>query len=155
MKNQNVVIGCVVSAVVAGGAGFYGGTLYQKAQRTAGRGQFTAGVRGAAGQTGGAAGARNAAGSGPVGMGMRGGAINGEVTAKDDKSLTIKMADGSSKIVILSGATTYRRTTDSSIGDIEVGTKVSTFGSTNTDGSVTAQNVQIDPMMPVASPAAK
>lgn len=151
MKNQQLIIGCVISAVVGGGLGFYGNTLYTQSQRNNRMSQFT---NTRTGQFNGAQTGRPGNGVGQT-SGMRGGAVNGEVMAKDDKSLTVKLADGSSKIVILSGSTTYRHTSDSSLSEIAVGTKISTFGTANADGSVTAQNIQIDPIMPSIAPQGK
>jgi hypothetical protein len=145
MKNTSLVIGCVVSAVVAGGAGFYGGTLYQKNQRTMSfrNNQLGAGVmRGNVTQNGN----RGNVVSQPNG-GMRGGAIVGEVTGKDDKSLTIKMADGSSKNIILSGSTTYRIANETKVDEVQVGKTVSVFGTANSDGSTTAMSIELSPMM--------
>lgn len=142
MKPAIVLLIVVVVGVLSG----LGGWQIAQMQRPAGRGNFAQGAArgGAVGQTmGGARGGAN----GAMTPGMRGAAVMGEVSAKDDKSLTIKLADGSSRMVILSGSTTYRRTSDSNLSDIVVGTKVSTFGATNSDGSITAQNVQIDPLV--------
>ncbi|EKD67236.1 MAG: hypothetical protein ACD_48C00525G0002, partial [uncultured bacterium] len=51
----------------------------------------------------------------------------------------------SSKIVVLSGTTTYAKSTDGSQTDLKVGDRVNAFGTTNTDGSVTAQSIQLNP----------
>ena len=143
MKNQNMIIGCVLSAIIAGGAGFYGGTKYQSPRSLSRAGQFAG--RGTAGQNIGSSG-RGTNGSAQPGLGLRGGAVLGEVTAKDDKSLTIKLSDGSSKIVILSDSTTYRTTSESGLDSVEIGMTISSFGESNTDGSLTASNVEINPV---------
>ena len=130
MKNNNLVIGCVITAVVAGGVGFYGGTIYQQNQR---------GARFAQGRTPNASNVPNGF--------MRGGAVLGEITAKDDKSLTVKMTDGSSRMVILSDATIYRLSSESTIDEVAVGKTVSVSGTPNSDGSTTATSIELNPVM--------
>ncbi len=154
MQNKNIIFGCLVTAVVVGGASFYGGTIYQKSKITS---QFGARgnrafMQGQNGQGG------NQRSTGAPAMMGRGGAITGEITAKDDKTLTIKASDGSSRIVILSDSTSYRISTESSLDKIAVGTKVATFGTPNSDGSITATNIEINPIMRefgIVSPAPK
>lgn len=154
MKNTNLVIGCMVTAVVVGGVSFYGGTLYQKSKITS---QF--GARGnrnfSQGQNGQAGNQKNP--SAPAMMG-RGGAVMGEVTAKDDKTLTVKMSDGSSRIVVISDSTTYRISNEANLEKIVVGTKIATFGTANSDGSTTASSIEINPLqreLGATSPATK
>jgi len=77
--------------------------------------------------------------------GGMGGNITGEISSADEKSLTIKMTNGSSKIVLLTEKTSVNKATEAAVSDLKVGEKVVIFGSTNTDGSVTAQNVQLNP----------
>jgi len=87
--------------------------------------------------------------------GVRGsGQIIGEVHNQSDKTLTVKLADGSSKIILLGSSTLLIKSESFSLADISVGTKVRIFGQTNPDGSVTAQNIQIDPQIRVATPSA-
>lgn len=135
-----MIVGCAISAIVAGGLGFWGGQHFN--QFTRGTRFAQMGNRGLNGAVG--AGRPNASGQG--GIGMRGGAVIGEVTAKDGKSLTVKLADGSSKIVILSDATTYRASSQSSLDKIEVGTKIAAQGASNADGTTIAASVEIDPL---------
>jgi hypothetical protein len=71
--------------------------------------------------------------------------ITGEVISKDDKSITVKTQDGGSKIIILSNTTIYSKTSEGTIQDITVGENVGVFGTENSDKSMTAQNVQINP----------
>lgn len=71
--------------------------------------------------------------------------ISGEVIAIDEQSLTIKMPEGGSKIVLYSGATEISKFTNGNSGDLEVGKTISVTGETNDDGSITAQSIQIRP----------
>jgi len=64
----------------------------------------------------------------------------------DDKTLTVKMPDGTSRIVILSQATTFNKSTEGTKSDVTVGSRVAVFGANNPDGSVTAQTVSLNPM---------
>jgi len=74
-----------------------------------------------------------------------GGFTAGEIIAKDEKSITIKLRVSGSKIVFLTSATPVTKSVDGSISDLTVGTQVSVSGTANTDGSVSAQSVQIRP----------
>ena len=89
-------------------------------------------------------------------MGGRGGQVTGEVSSSDDKSITVKMADGSSKIILLSTTTSIIKSSEASKTDLTVGAKVGVFGQANPDGSVTAQNIQLNPIsrMLTATPSA-
>lgn len=76
----------------------------------------------------------------------------GEIINIDDKSITVKLADGSSKIVLLSESTIINQSVKATISDLKVGTKVSVSGDTNTDGSVVGRNIEIDPVFATISP---
>lgn len=144
MKNmKNLYLIGAIAVVLVGGASFYGGMQYQKSQGGAsGAGQTAFGggpggrVRGAGGP-GGGIGGRNG-----------GGFVGGEVLSKDDKSITIKMRDGGSKIVFYTTSTTAEKFVTGAMSDIVVGQQVSVNGAANPDGSVTAQSIQVRPNMP-------
>jgi uncharacterized protein YneF (UPF0154 family) len=74
--------------------------------------------------------------------------VLGQVISKDEKSLTIKLADGSTKIVFFSQSTQISKATEGSIEDIEIGKEVSVTGTQNEDGSLTARTIQISPRLP-------
>ena len=130
MKN-NVVLIAILALLVGGGAGFFAGSQYQKSQRPS-FGQF-AGARGGSG----AAGVRGRNGNGAAGT----------ILSVDATSMTVKLTDGSSKIVLLTGTTSINKAATAAASDLTVGETVSAFGTTNTDGSITATNVQINPIM--------
>lgn len=76
---------------------------------------------------------------GEIGTGF----LSGEVIAKDEQSLTLKMPDGGSKIVFFSGSTEISKTTEGSAEDIEIGKQIMVTGQQNSDGSYTAKTIQL------------
>jgi len=80
---------------------------------------------------------------GQVFQGQRQGFLSGQVISKDERSLTIKLPDGSTKIVFISQSTQISKSTEGSIEDIEIGKEISVTGTQNTDGSLTARRIQI------------
>lgn len=124
----------IILVVVFAAVGFFAGMQYQKSQSTTGGtnqyGQFQGGGR------------RNG------GQGQfNGGRVIGKVISSDNASLTVQLQDGSSKLIILSGTTTYSKSAQAARSDVKVGDEVAVFGATNSDGSITAQNVQLNPQM--------
>lgn len=71
--------------------------------------------------------------------------INGEIISIDDKSLTVKLADNSSRIIFITESTIINKSEKASKEDLKIGEKIMVFGNQNTDGSLTAQNIQLNP----------
>ena len=71
--------------------------------------------------------------------------VAGEILSVDDKTIVVKLVDGSSKIVLWSDKTTLNKAGEATKSDLKIGVRVAAFGTANPDGSVTAQNVQINP----------
>jgi hypothetical protein len=147
MGKKNIIIVVSVLIVIAGGS-FYGGVLYGKTTPAAldfgdrpnmqnlsdeQRQQFT----------------QNRGLGMPGGIGRNGNNfVSGEILSMDDKSITVKMPDGGSKIVFYSGSTVISKSVNGAPIDLTSGKQVIATGSTNSDGSVTAQNIQIKPEVP-------
>jgi len=55
------------------------------------------------------------------------------------------LQDGSSRIVIVSETTQINKAEQATKTDLKIGEKVAVFGQENSDGSVTAQNIQLNP----------
>ena len=136
MTNKNVLP--ITLLIVGLVGGFGGGYLFKGYQQTQARANF-AGGNGVARFAGAARG-----GAGEM-MG-RGGGVTGTILSIDDKSVTIKLQDDSSKIVLFSDTTKYSDTKDATKADLKVGSDVAAFGTPNSDGSVTAINIQINPV---------
>lgn len=134
---QNFVVILIIVAIAVGGIGFFGGMKYQQSKSGNTR-QF--------GFNNGAGG-RGFGGSGTFGAaGNRGNRpVTGQILSTDDQSITVKLADGSTKIVLLTNSTQINQATKATKDDLKTGITVAAFGTTNTDGSVTAQAVQINP----------
>src|SRR5581483_9474994 len=132
----------IILVIVFAAAGFYGGMTYQKSRRPS----FAVGANGAVGNV-----AFNGAGGGRFGnrgMGFQGGAsamrpISGQIVSSGNNTITVKLSDGSSKIVDISGSTMINKSTKGSSSDLTSGQQVTAFGTTNSDGSVTAQAVNV------------
>jgi hypothetical protein len=155
MKSWMIIVAAVVVAVAA----FFGGMQVSKASSSSGgtvtlaqlkamdptaaqallreylqsSGGFGGGAGGAAGRTGGTG-------------GFRGGGFNaGTVAGKDAQSVTLKAADGSSKVIFFSSSTTVDKSVVGTPSDLQTGDIITVQGTTNSDGSITATSIQIRP----------
>lgn len=130
MKKSNLLLVILVVILVGGGA-FFAGMKYQQSKSPLGRlGNFPGGRGGQFQQQ-------------RFGQGFR--PVNGEIISQDEKSLSVKLQDGSSKIVIITDSTAINKASAGVVEDLKVGEKVAVFGTENSDGSVTAQNIQLNP----------
>ena len=125
----------ILVVVVAAGA-FYGGLAYQKSKvgdrnfaNFPGAGQMDGSKRLVNGQAG-------------------ANFISGDILKQDTTSLTIKLKDGGSKIVLYASSTPIMKSTSGSASDLQIGQSISANGTTNSDGSLSAQSIQIRPTMP-------
>jgi hypothetical protein len=146
---KNKLLPIIIMVVVIGGGAFYGGMKYGQSHSSissvqgaiAGFANLTPEQRQARIQQMGG----NAANGGQRRMQAGGGFISGEILSKDDKSITVKSQDGSSKIVFYSGTTEVGKFVNGTSADLEIGKTVSVNGTANSDGSITAQSIQLRP----------
>lgn len=152
--NKKIVPIIIAVIIMAGSGGFFAGLKYgQSKSPVAARGLagfFASSVEGNGQQrmrvfTGDGTGAGQA-------LRANGGFASGEVLSKDDKSLTIKLRDGGSKIVFYSNSTEVMKTATTTPAELKVGDTVMAVGSANPDGSITAESIQMRPEMPISSP---
>jgi hypothetical protein len=137
MKNSPIIL--IVAILLASGIGFFAGTKYQQNKRPSfmqGNRQFAMGQNGD--QSRGNLRNDNQQGSRP---------ISGEIISSDDQSITIKVQDGSTKIVILSQNSAINKAETGTKEDLKTGEKVMIIGTANSDGSITAQNIQLNPVV--------
>ena len=141
------MINIAIAIVVVGILAFYGGIQYANASKgAAGNSQAQGGQFGQG---------RNRQGGGQFGRGQAGTSmLNGEILSVDAQSVTVKLADGGSKIAFLSATTKISKTVDATLVDLKVGESLMMNGKDNTDGSMTAQIIQLR-NKPVADPNAK
>ncbi|MEK7628180.1 MAG: hypothetical protein AAB421_02040 [Patescibacteria group bacterium] len=127
--DKKIIAGIAGLISIASGA-FYGGMSYGKSSATTPtRGQFAVAQNGR-----------------QAGMSARGaGTVFGEIIARDETSITVKMPDGSTKIVLVSASAQVGKSVAGSATDLVAGVTVMVTGSANSDGSVTAESVQIRP----------
>ncbi len=131
-KNTIMIIAAVLIALAAVG-GFLGGMQYQKGNTSS---NLTQGGNGTFRQRSGM--------MGQNGQNFR--PVRGQVLSLDSNSLTVKLLDGSTKIIILSGNTAFLKAAKASQSDLKTGDTVNVIGTQNSDGSLTAQDVQINPL---------
>ena len=137
--NKTIIIASIAVVLVGGGA-FYGGVKYGQSNSSQ-RGSFqnlSAEERQQRIQQAGIGGrAVNGAGIG--------GLTAGEVISKDEQSITLNLRDGGSKIVFYSASVEISKFASGTMSDVAVGASVMVTGKTNTDGSVTAELIQLRP----------
>lgn len=129
INDKKAVVYLSVAAVV-GIALFWGGMQY-------GRQTVSNGAQDRGGQRMGGAGASRRNNF------MTGGFAGGEIASVDDKSITLKMQDGSTRFVFFSPATKILKSVDGAVGDLVAGKQVTVSGAANSDGSITAQSIQL------------
>lgn len=145
---KKTVVNIIVVAVIVGGAAFYGGMKY--GQSTVSNNFPQGGPAGFQRMQ------QRGQGQGQFGNRDTTGFASGEIISKDDKSITVKLRDGGSKIIFYSDATEVGKFTNGTSKDFETGKTVTVNGKGNADGSITAQSIQMRPessFMPPPMPA--
>lgn len=148
MKNLKPILPILLT-LVGLGVGFFGGIEYKNYQQKKMVRNFTTG-------TGVQRFNRNGsvAGAETGGMMFRGGLL-GSILILDDSSMTVRLTDGSTKLVLFSDSTKYANNQTGVRGDLVQGLNVVVFGTPNSDGSVTATDIQLNPELgrPQPSPS--
>lgn len=139
MKTKIIVI-AVIGVLVIGGGLFYARTKSTGNDR---RPDFTQ-----MDQEGQIRGGQNATSEMPDRQGAMGNRTVGEIIAKNDTSITVKLPDGNSRIVLISSSTSVNKMTSGSIvtvstADLVVGENVMVTGEANADGNINAQSIQL------------
>ena len=135
MKKTILITTIIIILLIVAGCAFCGGMLYQKSQV---KGFVTEDRFPQMGQNGIGAGRNTGAGF-----------VTGEIISKDDNSITLKNRDGGSKIVFFSESTEISKFTSGTKEDLITGQAVTITGKTNSDGSLTAEIIQIRPTINV------
>lgn len=143
MSKSSSIAVTVIVAIIAAGGGFFGGMQYQKGKQPTGpsfqrNGNFAA--------------FRNGNFNGRVAGGFGGGIVRGTVTAISGTTMTVQESNGSSKIILLSSSTTVSKTSSAATSDLTVGATVQASGTSNSDGSVTATTVELNPIARLGAP---
>ena len=129
MNKNTMMVVAIVLIVLAGVGGFVGGIQYQKTNAGAG----SQGTNGTFRQRFGM--------MGQNGQNFR--PERGQVISFSNGTMTLKLSDGSTKLIVLPSNTNYLKTDTASQSDIKTGDTVTVLGTQNSDGSVTAQDVQV------------
>ncbi len=140
MNKKNVIL-CAVGGAIILALGFAGGlgvSKLSKNNRNFGQGQLFDGSK--MGMMG------NLKNSG---RGLGSGFNNGEVLSIDDKSIIIKLPSGGSKSILYSDSTKVYKSVEGALTDINTGDRIMVIGKNNTDGSVSAESIQIQQVQPV------
>lgn len=151
---KKTIIIAVVVAVVFGAGGFWGGMSYGKSSIAAvSAGVRQGGFQGVMGAGGtGTGGQRAGRGTGVAGSGFdrltAGGFLAGQVVSKDATSVTVKLRDGGSRVALVSTSTQVLTSRPGTFDDVSVGEQITIQGTANSDGSVSAQSIQVRPSMP-------
>ena len=138
--NKTLHIGtALLIVVVVGAVAFFAGVKYQ--QRRSPQMMFQNRV-----MNGGIGKGNRQFQKGMMRAGFGGRPVVGEIIKNDGSSITVKMPDGSSKIVLISNTTTVGKMSEVSKDELKTGVSVGVMGQENADGSVTASNIQLNPV---------
>ena len=142
---KNIIIAVIV-AIIVGASAFYGGTIYEKSSLN--KQGLLRSAASFGNRQGGQGGQNGQGGPGFNRSGNVGDFTTGEIISKDDKSITVKTRDGSSKIIFFSDSTSIGKTDQGSAADLATGQQVMASGKSNSDGTLAADNIQIRPAQP-------
>lgn len=140
---QKTLITIVIAVIAGGGGGFYVGMKYAQTKTS---GDFRPGRNLSPeerrqrfyerGRQSGRSGADS---------------TNGEIISKDGNGFTIKLRDGGSKIIFISESTEIGKFATGTVNDLKVGKTITVNGKPNSDGSLTADSIQVRPLIQPSS----
>jgi hypothetical protein len=133
MKKQHILI-FVIAIIVVGALSFYVGS------------KLGVGARSMNGKNGIPFG--NGAPTSMTGRAKNDNMVTGQILSMDSNSITVQIPNNGSKIILLTDSTPISKMASGTRADLVVGETVTATGTTNPDGSVTAQSIQIRPAMP-------
>ena len=135
----------IVIIILVGVGAFYGGMKYDQSKSAA---NLSANFQNRQ-MAGSGTGSRNGTFGNRAGSGF----VTGEIISKDDRSIIVKLQDarlpdgqGGSKIIFYSDSTEIGKFASGTQNDLEVGKTVIINGKANSDGSITAQSIQLRPV---------
>lgn len=137
--NKYLIIAVIVTAVVAGGTGYAMGVRAGSSSSSP-----TVALRGQGAQ-GGGQGGQNGQNSGRGRF--RGNMVSGEILSLDASGITVKLDDGTTRIVFVGDNTSIFETASSSKKALTVGSRVRVSGEPGDAGSVTATRIDVGAMM--------
>ena len=148
----------VILLIVFSAGSFFAGTKYQQSKITsqfsqrAGLNNSTQGLEKGTGTA-----RNNTANTAVKNQGQTSGFKQtvGEIISLDDTSITVKMTDGSSKIILISSSTIISQSVEATNSDLKVGANIAVNGDQNTDGSVTGKTIEINPHIATITPSAQ
>ncbi len=82
--------------------------------------------------------------SGALRTGTGGGFVSGQIISVDADSMTVSLANGNSQVVFYSSSTQVMEPTIVPASTLVAGTRVMIGGTANSDGSLTAQSIQVE-----------
>lgn len=129
MNKFHIGLVIITAVVIAGGGGFWAGVKYQSTKIS--RVMLNA-------PNGNGAMFRTRTGE-------RGGSrpVSGEILAVEEKSLTVKLPDGSTKLVFTGDSTVINKAAEISLSELQTGERVMILGTENSDGSLTATAINL------------
>lgn len=135
MKNKLPIYILIVLIVAA--LSFYGGMKYQQSKKPSF--SFNGGI----GSNGGNNFNRNFGNRMGFATTTREQMIIGEIISKDDNTLTLKLPNGNSLMVIYSQETKIEKSEPAQLSDLEIGKTIRVFGKLNAASTISATSIQI------------
>jgi hypothetical protein len=125
-SKKQIYSSLIITAVIFSGLGYYAGM--KKSSSDSPR-QFQGGQRASRGFGG-------------------GGVTQGEVISFDNQMLTLKGRDGGSKVIVVTDTTKVLKSVTGVKSDVKTGSSVVIMGTQNSDGSITAETLQLRDGLP-------